>query len=164
MMLMFGQLENETKTNVWSCGLNLSNALKRCENVNGAGNCEAVTPTFVHKSCPAGSVRMGCCTCAATCPDSFNFIDGGVFCIKHFRYTEKTYTDPHLCRTANIQECQNIGGLFVAPCREGFERVGLDLCIPTCPKTGGWRDLGDRCLKPATTNLGAPFAWVNGDN
>jgi len=162
MMLMFAQLESETKTDVWSCGLNLSNAIKRCESVNGAGACESVTPTFVHKICPKGSMRMGCCTCSIVCPNTFNFVDGGVFCVKHFKYTEKIYTDIAECRRVNIQDCQNIGGKFVAPCRAGFSRVGLDLCIPSCP--ADWEDLGDRCLKPKNINLGAPFAWLNGDN
>jgi hypothetical protein len=162
MMLFFGQLEDTTKTDIWGCGLNLSSASKRCERVHGTDACEVVTPTFVHKRCPQGFVRMGCCTCTKACPDSFVFVDAGLYCEKNFKYSEKRFQTAEECRIKNFQDCENIEGLFLAPCRKGFKRVGIDLCMPECPES--WTDLGDKCLKPEPIELGTPFAWTNGDN
>ena len=162
MLLFFGELEDTTKTDIWGCGLNLSGAINRCEAVNGKDACEVVAPTFVHKACPEGTVRTGCCSCTKVCPDSIAFIDSGLYCDKNFQYNVKIYTSINECRKNTTETCQKIGSLFSPKCRDGFMRVGLDLCLPSCP--ADWIDLGDKCLKPTADSLGSPFAWTNGDN
>lgn len=162
MMTLFGQLEDTTKTDVYGCGLNLAGATKRCESVHGKDACEIVSPTMIHSKCPTGTVRMGCCTCAAVCPDKFAFIDGGLYCEKAHVYTEKTFTDKEACRKANFQDCDLVDGVFTAPCRPNYTKITTNTCAPVCPT--GFQELGNMCLKPQATELGTPFTWTNGDN
>ncbi len=46
------------------------------------------------------------------------------------------------------------GGLCYPPCPKGFSGVG-PLCLTDCPASGGWRNDGLHCLKPASFGRGA---------
>ena len=135
LILYYKGLTSELRTSIDKCGLDLSPAIKRCERVHGAGNCEKVTSTFVNRKCPDGFRIEGCCQCVVSCPA--NWKDDGYWCQK----PESVETDQ--------------------ACAERFERIGK-ICLARCPL--GWNDQGWRCMKPATFHVGHPFIWVVGDN
>jgi hypothetical protein len=112
MILYYKGLSKTLRSNIDKCGLNLNQALKRCENVHGASQCAAVTTTFVNRKCPENFRIEGCCQCVINCPS--NWEDNGYWCKKP----------------------ASINKPLGEACPERFERVGTSLCMITnsCPK------------------------------
>jgi len=135
LLLYYSALPDETRAKIDACSLNLAPAIKRCENINGAGACQAVTTTFANKKCQPGFKIEGCCQCVVSCPS--NWEDRGYWCMKP--------------KVVNAETCPDM-----------FERIGKNTCVPRCPL--GWNDQGPRCQKPRNSHIGHPFIWTRGDN
>ena len=54
LLLYYDALDKKTQEKIQACDLDLSHAIKRCENLHGIGSCLKITPTFVNKKCQAG--------------------------------------------------------------------------------------------------------------
>lgn len=164
MMLWFGQLETRTQTDVFGCDLNLKPAFARCENDHGKNGCQQITPTFVNKKCPAGTKAWGASKCVVSCPNEWQFDDNGLYCQKKHSYRVESFKTEDECKKNKWwTSCvKTATGLFVPICKEEYTKTGSNLCRPSCPK--GWADLSTMCVKPASTDLGLPYTWANGDN
>lgn len=67
-LLYFDNLPKIYRIRLERCKLNLAPAQQRCESLHGKGNCEKLNSGVVQKKCPAGTERIGCCSCAKKCP------------------------------------------------------------------------------------------------
>ena len=126
---------------------------------------------FVSRKCPPTYKRYGCCKCMKTC-DSVHMhprnadgslksesLDRNLYCNKPESYKSEKFTDASKCTSE--RGCEVYADQFyVEKCREGFTRVGADLCMAVCPH--GWPDLGEQCLKVGTVEV-IPFPWMVGD-
>lgn len=158
MLLTYNQLTTSLKSDIDSCGLNLKPALARCEQFNGAGNCEPVSTTMVAPKCPTGYAREGCCRCVADCSvpgfsslnRAFCEIVGVLYVVPNFSNTDTTL--PIAIENSDLR---------IENCPEGYN-LNTFICWRTCPP-GTISIGGGICLKEKAINLGAPYQWTAGD-
>lgn len=174
MLFQYQTMPQNVAQKIDECEMNLDPALRRCEQVNGSGTCEAVYRSdtkklaYYAKKCPNGYSRYGCCKCVKRCdfatlkPEENNKTN--LFCDKASQYTiplDIGFENLEACVT-KFEACELYGeNGFYPKCKEGFKKLNQNLCFPKCPL--GWPDLGDKCLKAGTLGLGAPFTWTAGD-
>lgn len=147
------------KKDIQDCELSLTGAIKRCEKIHGAGNCESITPTYAGPKCPENTERVGCCTCAPRCPTGYK--DQQILCQKPKSYIIKPRPTQQLCYLANAADCVQYGKIWTQACKSGFTRVGSSLCVATCPANTS--DTGASCLKNNLVEVGDIFSWTHGD-
>jgi len=79
--------------------LDIINAMNRCENMNGTGNCENVWYILAVKKCPEGYNRLGCCTCVKSCPAGYKEV--GELCKMPTNIKDGKYPTLKACRVDN---------------------------------------------------------------
>ena len=99
-LIYFDSFPKLYKIRLEQCQLNMHPSILRCESLHGKGNCEKLTPTMVHKKCPFGSSRVGCCSCAKVCPDSM-FKPKGYYCLRTKSYKLDTFKTLTECQLQN---------------------------------------------------------------
>ena len=160
LLAMYQYLNEDAKSKIKACNLNMAKALARCEAANGAGACE-VDGFFAQVKCPAGTVKVGHHACATACPAGFE--DKGYFCYKPAPFKSAQFKTQKECETTNSFGCEQWTLEFWVPkCKDGFRRIGADQCVPMCPDS--WTDSGRMCFKPVVKRLSAPFGWTVADN
>src|SRR3990167_197248 len=145
------------------CHLNVKPSLERCEGMYGKNNCLMLYAGVVHKKCPQGLERVGCCSCATPCPSDF-YRDDFYYCIRSKFYRLDQYHTEKEC--VNEQHsCRKYKNKFIGHCAAGFEQEDkIPVCRTLCP--GGWTQIERslECLKPTIVSLGTPFIWIKSDN
>jgi hypothetical protein len=159
MLLTYNQITQAMRIDIDACGLTIAGALKRCESINGAGNCEAISTTQANRKCPPGYAREGCCNCVAECdPNEFTTINRSFCQMKNTLYVIPAIAS--LNNAGTLSPKQTLG-LAVGTCPEGFS-MNQFICYKDCP--AGTTSIGaSTCLKNIPINVGAPFAWTAGD-
>lgn len=161
MLIHQFSLRKRYKTELEHCHLSVKPSLKRCEKMNGKGSCEVLYSGVVHKKCPSGLWRVGCCSCAPKCPDS-HFVEDHYFC----RPKQSYQLDVYVTETECVKEqgtCELYGDRYIGQCKNGFKKADdLPACQVECPK--GWTGLQEKCLKPGIVSLGTPFVWIKSDD
>lgn len=151
------------RTELDHCHLNVKPSLERCEGMYGKNNCLVLYAGVVHKKCPDGLVRVGCCSCATPCPQNF-YRDDFYYCVRSKVYALDQYHTETEC-TAEQHSCQKRGSRYIGHCAAGFQQEGqLPRCRVLCPT--GWKQIENsfECLKPTIISLGTPFIWIKSDN
>lgn len=115
-------------------GLNLNDAVARCERDHGRGQCEQ-NGLIIYPKCRSGFHAVGCCVCSPNCPAGMS--DIGVSCAKQ-SYGRGAGKVPNRCSGG----MQYDAGLCYTPCRTGFNGVG-PVCWGSCP--AGFADHGATC-------------------
>lgn len=141
------------------CKLNLQPAIGRCESLYGKGNCEKLSPTMVHRKCPKGMLRVGCCSCAKPCPQKY-FKTKGYYCLRTRVYKLDKFKTEKECKRQNKGQCYKAGGMFVPNCAKGFLREGQN-CRIACPKD--YKMYHGKCGRLDITSMGSPFIWIHSD-
>lgn len=160
LMHQFG-LARMYKRRLTHCNLNTQPSLARCEQMHGTGSCETLYSGVVHKKCPKGLQRVGCCSCAPPCP-IHHFKDDNYFCTPKKNYKLDLYYTKSECQLEQ-KNCIKVGSKFTGVCKAGFHQVKDSLeCRVDCPK--GWTVENNSCLKPGIISLGTPFVWIKSDN
>jgi len=125
---------------------------------------------FVTRKCPSDYKIYGCCKCVKTCKSVHmhprekdgtlmaDSVDHNLYCQKPPSYKSEKFTEASRC--VNIKCEVYADQFYVSKCKEGFTRVGADLCMAICPH--GWPDLGEQCLKVGSVEV-IPFPWMVGD-
>jgi hypothetical protein len=153
-------LNAETQAAIKKCNPSNAGAMKRCESVHGAGNCESRGPGLVNKKCEGKLNSFGHSICTERCPSAFE--DHGLYCYKKRGYKSKRYDTLEECKKTH-KKCERFAlSYYVPECKAFHTRQGPDGCIPTCPQH--WEDLGRKCLKPTMKVQDTVFAWKNTDN
>jgi hypothetical protein len=169
-LMYYQNLPRNYQMRITRCKLNLKPALARCEKLYGKGNCEKITPTMTHKKCPKGTSRVGCCTCAKSCPSNF-YKPKGFYCLRDRTYELDHFSTIEECELQNHGHCHLLSkeedfshvGLehhFVADCTKGFTREG-GICRINCPK--GYDVIKGKCARKRIMSLGTPFLWIQSD-
>jgi len=151
------------RTELDHCHLNTKPSMERCETIYGKDNCLILYAGVVHKKCPEGLERVGCCSCATPCPKNF-YSDDFYYCLRSKVYKLDIYHTEKEC-IAEQHTCHQISNKFIGQCAAGFEQVQNTLdCRTLCP--GGWRGIEKsiQCQKPTIVSLGTPFIWIKSDN
>jgi len=144
--------------------LDINNAMKRCENMNGYGNCENVWYIMAVKKCPEGFNRLGCCTCVKSCPEGYK--ENGELCMMPKNIKNSKYPTLKACRVDNPKrknDCMLWGQrLYGLKCQKGTKRNEQGKCTPVCPK--GWPVYKkDSCIKIGTIRIPDYYLWMNAD-
>lgn len=164
-LTMIKVLPKGTQEEIKKANLKMGQALKRCNNVNGADTCEVVWGTMAVLKCSKGYFKMGCCQCVVNCPGK-DFIDKGFYCKKAGSYNTGIYESMNNCVIKNPENpdtCVPYGvDSYVERCKNGFRRHGKSTCLKACPI--GWADEGMSCIKPGGVKPAIPFPWMPGDN
>ena len=145
------------------CHLNMTPSIERCEHMHGKGECSVLYSGVVHRKCPPGMVRVGCCSCATPCPSGL-FKEDFFFCARHRRYKLDRFHLKSECE-ATHKKCHEYHRSFIPDCKEGFSLQPHDgSCLVNCPHN--WKQMNNaaRCLKPTIISLGTPFVWIKADN
>lgn len=137
MLALFDNLPTEIVTKAKKCSVDLSQALKRCENSYGKSNCEKISHVAIQTKCEDKFERIGCCHCAMACPTGF--VKQEYHCIR-----------PKIVDVTN------------GSCPEGSSRLGSLGCFKECPN--GWHNEGERCRIPAVYRMAQPFFYAIGDS
>ena len=154
---VYFQLDSATQSAVSGCGLDTTNAAKRCQTSNPSTSCEIISPGVVQTKCDSRFVRVGSAHCVMKCP-SVSWTEDQYHCAKPASSESLVYINQLSCPG----NCEEIAGRWVPACTEGLKRVSLNKCIAVCPL--GWHDEGSRCRRPAAYRLSQPFFWSIGDN
>ena len=155
-------LHKRYKTELIKCRLNNAPSVSRCESLYGSQACEVIFPGVVHKKCPVGLQRVGCCSCAPSCPNPSFFTEDNYYCRPTKVYRLDPYTTKVECEM-NHQKCEEIEGRFIGQCKAGFTRIPDSIeCRVNCPD--GWVEEEQKCRKPNIESLGTPFLWIKSDN
>lgn len=154
-------LHRRYKSELRRCFLNEKPSMERCESMYGKNSCELLYSGVVHKRCPEGTQRVGCCSCAAPCPSKF-YKSENYFCLRSQHYYLDRYSTQAECQQEH-KICSQLGNLFYGNCITGFTREAeTNICKVNCP--AGWAIHDGKCIKPNITSLGTPFVWIKSDN
>lgn len=160
LMHQFG-LPKKYRMRLTHCKLNSKPLMDKCQNMYGSNTCEVLYSGVVHKKCPKGMERVGCCSCAPPCP-AHHFKDDHYFCKPKKSYQLDLYSTLSECKLEQI-ECSKVEDKYTGNCKAGFERdAELPQCRAQCPQ--GWKEIKESCLKPGILSLGTPFVWDKSDN
>ena len=155
-------LHQQYKADLEKCRLNTTSSLLRCESLYGRGTCEMLYPGVVHKKCPAGLQRVGCCSCAPGCPNSSFYQEDNYYCVPFKVYSLDPYITQSECEKTH-PKCSQVEGRFVGACKTGFTLIADSIeCQVDCPK--GWAVEEQKCRKPDIVSLGTPLVWIKSDN
>lgn len=150
----FKNLPKREQKRFFRANLDLTKALKRCENIHGKGNCVKLWGTMTVKKYPQNFSRIGCCMCRQPCLVEHGFKNAGECCQKLPAYNTSIYDDSKSC-SENIGKlnCEEFRGEFwTKECQEPYVRLGKTRCVHECP--GNWVDIGDRCKPKKMMNVG----------
>merc|ERR1711941_108038 len=141
----------------------ITNAMKRCENMNGKGNCENVWYIMAVKKCPDGYTRLGP-HCVIPCPEGYT--EDGELCKMPKSVKDSMYPTLKACRDDNPKrrnDCMLWGQRkYGLHCQPGTKRNEEGKCIPTCPK--GWPVYKkDFCIKTGTIRVPDYYLWTEKD-
>ena len=154
-------LSKRYKADLEHCHLSTAPSLRRCEKMFGKNSCEVLYSGVVHKKCPKGLFRVGCCSCAPSCPQD-HFLEDHYFCRPKQSYQLDQFLTKEECEK-QLGRCDLIADHFVGQCKPGFKKAAdLPECQVECPR--GWTEMQEKCLKPGIVSLGTPFVWIKSDD
>lgn len=160
LMHQFG-LPKKYQMQLSRCKLNTISSMQKCQKMYGPDSCVVLYSGVVHKKCPQGLERVGCCSCAPACPNN-HFIDNLYFCKPKENYKLDQYHTLSECQKEQ-KSCMKFEEKFTGECKPGFERDrDFPECRAQCPQ--GWKEINESCLKPGIISLGTPFVWDKSDN
>ena len=127
------------------CELNVARTKRRCEKVNGEGNCEPLTPFIYAKKCEPGFNAVGVGYCVPPCPVGFLDDKKDPFlCKKSYEIARSIdVVEPPVSGIPKFAFYRNVK-YFACP--NGYHSWGIDFCYQKCPL--GFTDLGMYCEKP----------------
>ena len=133
-------------------GFNSNGQFRRCENDNGAGNCEK-NGLIVYPKCKSGYNNFGCCICRPSVPNcpSLNLNPGiDLSCAK------KIIIGDPVTGTCSSGQDKNAGICYPA-CSSGYHGVG-----PVCwgGPPSGWVDCGMGAAKDSKTCASVIFGQI----
>lgn len=159
-LFYFNNFPKKYRIRLARCKFNLKPAFKRCESLHGKGNCEKITPTMVHRVCPKGRGRIGCCSCGKPCPQKY-YKAKGFYCLRTRFYNLDKFRTLKECERQNKKgHCQKIGKFYLPFCAQGFIQEKL-ACRIACPK--GYKMHHSKCRRLEITSMGSPFLWIHSD-
>ena len=154
-------LPEEIMTKIEGCGVDLSQAKKRCDNFHKLPNfqfknCEEISSQMVTSPCPENYQKSGS-LCTKMCPDGYTRLKDE--CQKPKAIFRDSYTSKRHCLEQGNKLCERFDSKFYHDCKLGYVSI-YKICVAGCPP--GWTDNGKTCMWEDNIGLRA-FSWNLGD-